>query len=495
MGAVSRPTPSCIRRASWATVRAAVMRWVRSVGWPFAGALGVAAIGLAAWPYTVDDAFIVARYARNLRAGCGYVMSCGLAPTDGVTGPLWVVPMLGGVAFAKGVGLLCCAAAAALAVWFVERREGAWAACAAALFVGLQPTLGIWGAAGLATGAATLVLTVAATQAMGRPRRHGGWVAAAAFVTPWLRPDVVPAVFAAAAILWQRDRRAGAWAVVLGALGLASVAAFRLVGFGHLLPLSVQAKPPELALGAAYAAKAVVAVTGGLALAVAAWGAARGGGWARGFAVIAVVQGVAVVLAGGDWMPGYRLLAPALPLLGALVGVGIARCRLAPWARAALLVLCFAVPAADAAIQLPVVREAGWRRRAVGAPFASWLGRHFHEVALVDAGYLPWASGVRVFDLAGLTDPAVARAPGGHLDKRFDIGLLAAADPDAIVLHSSRPVRVGPHGDLTRLAGYPVERRLAADPWVRRSYRVVRIVHYAPGYDYVVLAKRTRSSN
>ncbi len=67
---------------------------------PFVAALAVLVVGAAAWPYTVDDAYIVARYASRIASGDGYTMNDGHA-TDGVTGPLGLVP--GVIASAAGL--------------------------------------------------------------------------------------------------------------------------------------------------------------------------------------------------------------------------------------------------------------------------------------------------------------------------------------------------------------------------------------------------------
>ncbi|MBZ0115678.1 MAG: hypothetical protein K8H88_01695, partial [Sandaracinaceae bacterium] len=50
-------------------------------------ALGVVIVAALAWPFTIDDAFVTARYAERLARGQGYTMNDG-PPTDGVTGPL-----------------------------------------------------------------------------------------------------------------------------------------------------------------------------------------------------------------------------------------------------------------------------------------------------------------------------------------------------------------------------------------------------------------------
>ncbi|MFW6051674.1 MAG: hypothetical protein ACODAU_10890 [Myxococcota bacterium] len=453
-------------------------------GWPAVAALGVCAVGLWGWPFTVDDAFIVARYAAHVAAGHGYTMNVGDPPTDGVTGPAWVLVMMGGVGLAKGVGLGCAALAAAVAVRWAGRAGGSAAAAASTAFLVAQPTLGLWGVAGVETGAAALALTVAATgTTCGRGIRVG--LATAALL--WLRPEAVPAALVAVAATGTRSRRAGAMAVGLTLVGAVGVLVFRWSLFGHPLPLALAAKPPDLAHGAAYAARAAVATTGLVALVPAAWGVLRGFPGAPAMAALVGVHVVAVVLAGGDWMPGYRLFAPVFPPLGILVGLGVARLPIRAGLRVVVLGACCVAPLLDTTAQLPEARDAGRRREEVARPLAEWMGEQFQSVALVDAGYLAWASGVRVFDLAGLTDPTIARAPGGHLDKRFDPGLLAAAAPDAIVLHAARRPGVR-DGRLVALAGYPVERRVASHPWVRAHYRVTRVVRYAPGYWYVVLS-------
>jgi arabinofuranosyltransferase len=448
-------------------------------------------MGAAAWPYTVDDAYVVARYADHLVAGHGYAMNPGGPVTDGVTGLLWIVPMALGVPVAKGVGLASAAFAAGLATHGARRRGGAWAAGATAVFVGVQPTLGVWGVAGLETGLATLAVTVVVLAAAGY--RNLGWpvVGMALGVIPWLRPEAVPVTWVAVALLWARDGQMGRKVSAMGLVGLVAVAACRMVWFGHPLPLSMAAKPPVPVHGLTYVGHALVATAGPVAVVLAAV-ACR---WAREVRVLALLVGVhlvVVVLAGGDWMPGYRLVSPVLPALAVLVGVGAARLRLHRALVLGIVALACALPVADAVAQLPEAREAGRLRREVGRPLALWMGGRFEHVALVDAGYLPWVSGVRVLDLAGLTDPRVARAPGGHLDKRFDPAILAVDPPDAILLHSRTWPPVDGHGRLMGLAGYPVEQRVAALPWVRAHYRVARVLQYAPGYHYVVLTPRGR---
>ncbi|HMI91979.1 MAG TPA: hypothetical protein VK509_11475, partial [Polyangiales bacterium] len=103
---------------------------------------------------------------------------------------------------------------------------------------------------------------------------------------------------------------------------------------------------------------------------------------------------------------------------------------------------------------------------------------------------LAYASGVEVIDLGGLTDPVIARSRGGHLEKQIESAYLEQRNPDALLLHAATTPRVDGEGRLLALAGYPVERRIAALPFVRAHFRVAHVQRYAPGYYYVLLKAR-----
>lgn len=470
---------------------------MRSVGRgaAVAAVLGVAIVAALSWPFTVDDAYVVLRHAESLVGGGGWAMNAG-TPSDGVTGPLWIVPFvvgevagLDGMVIAKLAGAVCVV----LAVWLVVRSlagraGGATAAPAAVVVLAVQPTLGIWSVGGLETGAATLALAVLGLAAVGRGRRSRVAIGIAAASIVWLRPELVPA----AAILAAGSRSRG---LALGAVaaGVVTVVAFRLAMFGHVLPLAIEAKPGEVGHGLQYAGLGALIVTGigGAVLAVA--GARR----RERFLALAIVAHLLVVaVAGGDWMPGFRLLAPVLPLYAYLAGLGVARLlrtrrrvRLGRAGAVLLLALALAAPVLDLVVQLPAARDAGARRERQGRRLARWIRVHASSVALVDVGYLGWASGARVIDLGGITDAEVARRPGGHLSKEIDPGWLESRAPEAIVLHASVRPEVA-NGMLRTLAAPPVERRVAAMPFVRGRYRVAHVADYAPGYVYVVLVRR-----
>jgi hypothetical protein len=455
---------------------------------PQLGACCVLAVGLLAWPYTVDDAFITARYARNLTHGSGYALNPG-APSDGVTGPLWLVPELaalwiGGdpIVVAKALGLACAAWAAWLVLRALRQRSGGHAAaCAALVLIAVAPSLGTWAVAGLETGAATLLLVAAALAAVRRPRvaewRLGGCVAALA----WLRPELALASGVLLAYAALRDARAGTRAFALALCGALALLWFRWWMFGDALPLSFRAKAGSLAQGAADAARGVLLATSVFGIVLVAIGARRGRAADRAIATALVAHLLAIVLAGGDWMPGYRLLVPVLPLYALLAGVGVARAG----TRAAWLLvgLACAVPALDLPMRIPELRDNAYTRARM-VELAHWLNDRTRRVALVDVGLIGYASDIDIVDLAGLTDARIARLPGGHLGKRVDPRDLQARNPDAIVVHCADTPRISEDRRLLACAGFEVERRVLAMPFVQAGYRVGHVAEVTPRYDY-----------
>lgn len=472
--------------------------------WPALGAGLVLATGALCWGHTVDDAYIVARYAQRIAAGEGYTFTAG-PPTDGVTGPLWLLPGvvasavgLDAVVVAKLVGLGCMALAVAQwLVWLGRLSGGRPVLPWAALSLGLNPTLAAWGVGGLETGLASLLLALACVAAIGRPVRPVALGASLGSLA-WLRPEL--ALAAAALLVASREgsghgRSRPAWrALSLAAALAAGVVAFRLALFGTWLPLSFAAKPGHFGLGASYALRSWVWTTGllGLGALAASWW--RGGRRSRALLGVCLAHSAALVVAGGDWMPGFRLFAPVIP--AAVVTMALGGARLLERGHRALGSAWLAGPvlacALGLALQVPETQAARRSRQGVGRELAALLSRGFTRVALLDVGHLAYGSAFEVIDLGGVTDPRIGRAPGGHGDKAIDAQWLLSTKPDAIVLHSRTAPAWDAAGNLSRLEGFPVEWRLARSEAVRAEFRVSRVFDYAPGYHYVLLERRER---
>lgn len=484
----------CPRDAARVTMEFAPLRRYAS---PTTAFLLVVGVGLAAWRYTVDDAFIVSRYAFNIASGRGYGLNAGHA-SDGITGPLWLVPGivaswlgLDVVAVAKCVGLLCAAVAAALVVRRANNAHAsAWAGWCTCIVVACAPTLGVWGQAGLETGAASLAFTaamLAATRTQGVELRVLG---PCLIVLAWLRPESLVAAGVLAA--WSASKLENSARYKLLAFGLAAVASvclFRMAMFGSVMPLSFFAKPGEISAGLGYTLRALVVHSTLFGSVLVAFSTRRALAW------VLVSHIVAVALAGGDWMPGYRLMATVLPLYAMLVVDGAS----VLWSRgrrvlgSALVVASLILPVLDVVVEVPLAREAGRARETVGREISQRLRAHSQRVALVDVGYLVATSGVFAIDLGGVTSEEVGRARGSYLDKRVSESWLQRQAPDTIVLHSMVAPEVDDDGRVTRLRGYGVEQRVAHMRWVQDEFRVTRVFEYTPSYYYVVLSRARRN--
>lgn len=460
----------------------------------------------ALWGYTVDDAYIVAQYARNLASGVGFTMNAGAPATDGVTAPLWVAPgwlaaSVGAspIATAKLLGAVSGMGAGVQLLRTLRRRQGGLRmGCVALVLLAAQPTFATWAVAGLSSGLAALLVTLALPRAGSRGSRAGPWAAAAMF---GVRPELVPAMLLLVGLPGALRREAVGQAAqglrvhletwgppLVGGIG---IAAYRLSMSGELLPLSVQAKPASLADGGAYLLRALGMTTGGIGLVLVARALRVGQVRDRVVAVALITGWLSVALAGGDWMPGFRLLCPLLPLyvwlLAAVAGPGRG------WRPVLLaLALSLVLPITDWCLRLPEVAGAQASRQTHGRALAGYLAAHGPGtlVAAVDIGYLAYHGRVRVLDLGGVTEPAVGRLPGRHLDKRIPETLLRQRQPDWLLLHSRVPPNVAPDGRLLTFSGYPVEHRVAAMAWVRRRFVVRRVFPYAARYHYILMRRR-----
>ncbi len=462
----------------------------------------LATLGLA-WSgrgYTADDAFITGRYALRLARGDGYTFRDG-APTDGVTGPLllaleapsaWIG--LDPVTVSKLAGALAVALAVYLSVARLRTRaSGSLASWLAVLGIVVSGPLALHAQSGLETGLATLLVTGAVLGATARPgsARASGVVALGLALVPWLRPELVPALWTVGALAVVRDRRSLLPLALAAVLGLASVVAFRALLFGSVIPLSAQAKPTDLGNGLGYAL-AGLSVAFGLML-VPALHAARTSRLDGLTALVVVVHSVAVVLGGGDWMPGARLLVPLAPTVVALFALGAARFARSRRRPAAIVALVLAMLVPQGALTVAILSQAGEVARSRSGPGAylrDLLDRESRVVALIDIGFFTYRAQWDVLDLAGVTDPAIGMRPGAHCAKEVTLDDLLARGVDTLVVHSGVEPQVDDEGRVRHVAAHPTEERLLRDPRTSELFYVTRSTQYAERYWYLVLRRR-----
>jgi hypothetical protein len=313
----------------------------------------------------------------------------------------------------------------------------------------------------------TGLVTLLATLAIVLPARAA---AAVAGVAGALRPELVPwsVILATGTALaaGSRSARSLATAVTLAAGPALVIAGVRVAAFGAPAPLAVWAKPSDAAHGAFYAA-ACLLWTGAPALVV-GWGALRRlPARSRAVLVASAVHVVSVLLAGGDWMPFFRLFVPVLP---GLFVVGADLAAHAPmWATAARAGVATLVSVILLADKGPAARAVGQaRERLVEAARPVLDGSH--SVAALDVGWVGAAYRGTVVDLAGVTDETIAKLPGGHTSKRVTPAMLEHRGVDTLVLLTD-----GPSGDDPRKLVYPrtVEARLGGSEELHLGVRAV----------------------
>jgi hypothetical protein len=393
------------------------------------------------WGFTVDDALISARLAHQLATGHGYRFNPEGLVVDAVT-PLGWAPLLVPFAARDPWTTMIAAKWLGAGAWLLAagylgtrmRALGARAFTVGAISLCSTLPLAAWAVAGMETGVVTALTTLALGSGPGARLALGvaaGWRPE---LLPWALVLTVGEALLAGDSAAERLRRAS---IGLGfALGpFLLTALIRLRVFGVAYPLSLLAKPSDLSSGLRYA-------LGGLVLSGPYWLVVAGPSWrrvsARGrlLAMAALVHVAALVAAGGDWMSLYRLFVPVLPSV-ILAGAELAQ-HASRFATGVRLFFALAVSAELAIWIAPSARAVGTRRRDL-IDGARPLLVGAKRVATLDVGWVGVATEATVVDLAGVTDPNVARLSGGHTSKRLPDSFLEARQIDALVLLAEAP--------------------------------------------------------
>jgi hypothetical protein len=288
--------------------------------------------------------------------------------------------------------------------------------------------LAAWASAGMETGLVTALATLALCG--GPLGMLAGGLAAG------MRPELLPFALllgVGEALRSNRPRERAlrlAWALGLAVAPAVVAGAIRQSWFGSAMPLSVIAKPSDLAHGVRYAAGAFV-LSGAPLLLLAPRGLRTAEAGTRVLTSAVAAHFVGLALAGGDWMALYRLAVPVLPaalLAGARLGV-VGKPR-------TFALRCVIA----AAISLVLAVYVGWPARSVLEhrtqliAAARPLLAGARSVAALDIGWVGAATRAPILDFAGITDPVVARQPGGHTSKRVGEGLLENRAVDTVIL-------------------------------------------------------------
>lgn len=427
-------------------------------------ALGILHVVLY-WFYQPDDAFIYSVYVKNWVAGNGLTFNGEVV--EGFSSVSWTLlsalvawPGVEPLQAAKYLGLASYVGAAGLLLLIHRRFEGAfqpWSRLALLAMFCSFPLLALWAPAAM-EGILFALLLVASCYAcyLAFETSKASHYALAGLLFGCLaltRPE--GGAFFGAILVYAASRfllgRKGSW----GGLVMAGVVFLMVVGmlvlwryslFGELFPTTVSAKTGNLSgqirVGIGYVLRfaadyfyLILPYLLATALLIRRGGAQ---GWWAWIVFIYVGGYVAFnLLVGGDWMIGYRFLMPVVPLMissCALALVGLPR-------SVGLLPLAFAGYSVWLSTQL--YAEARTERMATDGDII--MGHHIaamnlppdSRVAVVDAGAIPYFSGLPTIDMVGLNNQHISRLPGGFMQK-WDNDYVLSLQPKVIQLHTYR---------------------------------------------------------
>ena len=413
--------------------------------------------------FLIDDAFISFRFARNWAEGAGLSYNPGEgAPVEGYSNFLWVAALAGAARLgvplelaSRALSLACGAALIALLFRFLVRRleVPAERATLAVLAVASSASFAAWSSGGLETMPFALLLfgAFALLQGDRRGRRAPLLAGLCGLGVALIRVEGVAWALALALLHWTERRRGSRRSPGLGAyvvpvlVGFGLYVVFRRLHFGEWTANTVHAKAvlsPEVLLRGlkTTASFLVLCLWPLLALALAPLalrGAHRRTAWTAGGLSLAFLSYDTLV--GGDWMPLFRFLAPGLPFLAILLGLGLARLpRAAALATGATAVILGLGPSFDLSLAPRGLREALYFRDFQGGGYQSelerWrtavengerfalIGRGLAQVsqsgdsiACGAIGAIGYHSRLRVYDRNGLVSREVARLDPAEL--------------------------------------------------------------------------------
>ncbi len=456
--------------------------------------------------FICDDAFITLRYARNIALGAGPVFNVG-DRVEGFSNPLLTFLLAAvqravpdpewPIALARLIGV----AASAGTLLVLSRLRDARGTPGLALALALTATttsVALWAVAGLETSLYGLLIVGAMAMAIARARSKPatlglGFLLAAIVLS---RPEgVLPATALYVARLLdpatRDDVRGHARIALAGVLPVVGYLAFRWTYYGEWLPNTFYAKhrPPVTSIraGARYLFDFVV-LNGGwllyLPAPLALWHP-RGRRSARLAFGVLLAYAPFIFFAGGDYLNHHRFIAPVVPLIALLTGLGWERavsilttvCRRRWPATPVHALTSTGLALAWLLLLVPTVRNTMEERHShyVNAvPYYSTIGRVVGAVvptnwtvAVHDIGAIGWYGNTRVLDLFGLVDRSIAR---GEWTPDEAVERLR---PEVVILHyDSRQAPVRRWRDLTGESFRRDYRRPRLEGWSIVPFRV-----------------------
>ena len=469
---------------------------------PLVSILMLIVISVLFWQFTVDDSYISFRYAQNLADGFGIVFNPG-ERVEGYSNFLWILilSLFAGMGFdlvvtAKVLGVLF-SAATLLVLW----KAGLWLnkgqvdriTHIAPILCASNAAYGAWGIGGLEPPLFSFLITCSVLRLL-QERTNGSrfpWSGLLLGLTAIARPEGIlftflwMAVVAGSQIRNPRNLRPSLYGSLrlFFSLSLFGVyLAWRFWYYGHWLPNTFYAKTGgglnQIRDGLVYAGSFFLN-NGIIFLPLLVLAALRSYDrdrteplWLIFFLVIGYMG--FVVIAGGDWMPLYRLFVPILPLFFLLVQEAV---RLVldiapsyPWVRTGLVLTLIAV------VPLTLFQAARFQKYLLleqvnfECSVIDWLEENAPpkaSIALQLAGAIPFYTRLYTIDRMGLLDPHISRLPGG-LHHKQDEQYILNRKPTFIQIFAKNDPRKFAYDSI-----FVGDRVLWSMPEFHRDYRMV----------------------
>lgn len=420
----------------------------------------------AYWVFQPDDAFIFLVYAKNLLAGNGLTFNGEVV--EGFSSMLWTL-LVSAVAWpgidlmlaAKLLGNALYAATAMILLLMAYRlsdtpQRSDWPRlCLLAMFFS-SPLIALWASAAMEAILlaflllATCYLYFHASMVSQRPL-HYAYAGLAFGMLAWTRPEgfaFLGAVIAFEISKRAMSRRISPGKVLLTLLSASALAlallAWRYFTYGELLPTTVTAKTGNLTVqfrhGLSYIARffldyyPIV-----IAYFVSTYVLFRRGGqiawWAWLSLIFVAGYSLFCILVGGDWMLAYRFVMPLLPIVLLVIYLAIQPNRLT--CIIVTGILAASGIHASLALNKAAITQAG---SDVGDIL---MGQYIDalnlpedsKIAVIDAGAIPYFSGLATIDMIGLNNVHISKLPGGFMEK-WDNDYVLSQKPAVIQFHT-----------------------------------------------------------
>lgn len=391
--------------------------------------------------FTVDDAYISFRYARNFAEGLGLVYNPGEA-IEGYTNFAWTVLLAAGLKLgidphltakvfgaAAAIGTLVCVYR--LADRMLPLRT---LPCMATWLLASSSTFTGYAVLGLETGMFVFLVVLGTMcmfgeQARGRGFVRSGLIFALAGLT---RPEApmfigIPMLLLGRGLLSRQNLLRG----LVFATPLAAHLLWRHAYYGAWVPATLSAKTGDLSQqwsgGKAYllgwiehAGPIVFLSIYGLGI-----GVARRSREVLSIAAVFVVVLGYVLLVGGDWMSYFRFMTPAEPYCFLLVGLGARRIAETRDRAAVVALALFGLFVGVQRVHHLAEAQKKWVKEEkrfwdiTAGQTADWLAMRAKpgRVAIGDIGYVGYRTNYPILDLLGLVDPVIGQLPGGYTRK------------------------------------------------------------------------------